>query len=541
MARLALLAILMCWMSWSKGLGAGDPADLSPTMALAIFLGGYALLLLGMRAWGYWACRRAIEGSSGALFRFHQAMNIVRLMVPAWLGIGIYCLNWGSIVQSIVPWFYRWPSLAMHLECPQVILGTLPAMLTWVGLWWSQYPAERLLREQSVLVNLNDDLPVHASPSFWDTIGAYFRLQVLFTLLPVFLILLLRDLTVISLALANVRDAKGIENWVMVPATVAVFLFAPELLRRALRTERLADSPLRRRLEAMCRDAKLGYREILLWRTDHSMGNAAVMGLFPRVRYVLLSDLLLETMTDQQIEAVFAHELGHVVHRHLWWFGLFAIIAMLFMIGPGDQLMLHARYWYVELHHHSVDSWERIEGLIGSILFFGSFVLAFGFLSPRFERQADVYAARTMQKDSGNTAQVEAITAKPNVEVVGGGGVASAGLLAYQPASYVGEYGAGVFAAALYRVAVINNMPVSARNWSHGSISQRMRALHEMSADPARTGRFDRMMTRLYAGLVAVLCVFGAWAFIQSRTSASASQSTGIQISVPTRSVAPGR
>ena len=540
MARLALLAILMCWMSWSKGLGAGDPADLRPTVAIAIFFGGYALLIFGLRCWGHLAGRRAQEGSSRALHRFHQAMNIARLIVPAWLGVGIYCLNWGSIVQSVVPWLYRWPSAAMHLECPQVILGTLPAMLAWMGLWWSQFPAERLLREQTVLVNLNDDLPVHAPPTFRDTIGANFRLQVLFTLLPVFLILLLRDVTVLVLALANVRDAKGVENWVMGPAMMAVFLFAPELLRRALRTERLADSPLRRRLEAMCHEAKLGYREILLWRTDHSMGNAAVMGLFPRVRYVLLSDLLLETMTDQQIEAVFAHELGHVVHKHLWWFGLFAIIAMLFMIGPGEQLMVHARHWYVDLHHHSMDSWNRIEGLVGSVLFFGSFVLAFGFLSPRFERQADVYAARTMQKDSAAIAQKGMEPPKPQAEAVGDA-PGSSMTLAYEPASHVGEYGAGIFAAALYRVAVINNMPVSARNWSHGSISQRMRALHEMSADPARTGRFDRRMTCLYAGLIVCLCVFGAWAFIQSRDPSVISPAAGMRISVPSQTISPGR
>ncbi len=539
MARLALLAILMVWMSWSKGLGSGNPTDIAPTTALAIFYGGYALLIFGLRLCGAMATRRALEGSPHAIHRFHQAMNIARLIVPAWLGVGIYCLNWGLIVQSVVPGLYRWPSVAMHLECPQVLLGTLPAMLAWVGLWWAQFPAERLLREQSMLVNLNDDLPVHAPPTFWDTISANFRLQILFTLLPVFFILLLRDSTVIALALASVRDARGIENWVMGPATLAVFLFAPELLRRALRTERLADSPLRRRLEAMCREAKLGYRDILLWQTDHSMGNAAVMGLFPQVRYVLLSDLLLETMTDQQIEAVFAHELGHIVHKHLWWFGLFAVIAMLFMIGPGDQLMLHVRHWYVDVHHHSRDAWDQIEGLVGSMLFFGSFVLALGFLSPRFERQADVYAARTMQRSTAKTAQLEASNNahKPKAEAVG-----DAPGSPDEP-THVGEHGAGIFAAALYRVAIINNMPVSARNWSHGSISQRMRALHEMSGDPARTGHFDRTMTRLYAGLLICLCVFGAWALMQSsrENPSLIPPKAGLRINVPSPSVVPGR
>jgi STE24 endopeptidase len=399
----------------------------------------------------------------------------------------------------------------MHLEFPQMFLGTLPAMMAWAGLWWAQYPVDHSLREQNVLENLNDDLPVHAPPSFLQTANANFRLQIGFTLLPVVVILLMRDVTIAALAITGVQGAGGIENYIMPPAALAVFLFAPELLRRVLHTERLADSPLRRRLEAMCHQAKLGYRDILLWRTGGTMGNAAVMGLFSRVRYVLLSDLLLETMTDQQIEAVFAHELGHVVHKHLWWLGTFAVIAMLFISGPGTLLMQHAEHWYVTLHHHSQDSWDTIAGLFGAVLFFGLFVLAFGYLSPRFERQADVYAARTMQKEA---------VARPHVD----GSVAVAtettdtsvpAIVYYNKPSHVGEYGAGVFAAALHRVAIINHMPVTARNWSHGSIAQRMRALHEMSADPAHTTRFDKTMSRLYVGIILCLFVLGMWTAVQ--------------------------
>ena len=46
------------------------------------------------------------------------------------------------------------------------------------------------------------------------------------------------------------------------------------------------------------------------------------MGVLPWMRYVLLSDVLLERMSDE-IEAVFAHELGHVVHRHMTWYIIF--------------------------------------------------------------------------------------------------------------------------------------------------------------------------------------------------------------------------
>ena len=76
--------------------------------------------------------------------------------------------------------------------------------------------------------------------------------------------------------------------------------------------------------------------EILLWQTNNNMGNAAVMGVVPQVRYILLSDLLLQTMTDRQIEAVFAHEAGHVVHRHIAWYGVFVVITMIVMMMLGE-------------------------------------------------------------------------------------------------------------------------------------------------------------------------------------------------------------
>ena len=262
------------------------------------------------------------------------------------------------------------------------------------------------------------------------------------------------------------------------------------------------------------------------------MGNAAVMGLFPRVRYVLLSDLLLETMSDKQIEAVFAHELGHVVHKHLWWFVAFIGIAMLAIGGPGSQVMDHARHWYVEVRHHAPDQWDTIQGLLAMTLFFGSFVLAFGFLGPRFERQADVYAARTIQTSE---------SPEPNAEAASSLELAGTPLLALSP-SVVGEYGAGVFAAALHRVAVINHIPVNARNWSHGSIAQRMRALHEMSASPMHTSRFDQAMRRLYVGLIASLCVFGVWnvAVWKQETSAR-NASQGMRVVVPPPAAGAGR
>jgi hypothetical protein len=78
----------------------------------------------------------------------------------------------------------------------------------------------------------------------------------------------------------------------------------------------------------------------------------------------------------------------------------------------------------------------------------------------------------------------------------------------------VGEYGAALFASALERVAIVNNIPVAARSWCHGSIASRMRTLTSMSADPSHTHRFDRFMGRLYVTMIALLVLCGAAAWI---------------------------
>jgi STE24 endopeptidase len=272
-------------------------------------------------------------------------------------------------------------------------------------------------------------------------------------------------------------------------AAVVVLVLAPEPLRRVLHTARLPDSLLRQRLDALSALARTRYREVLLWHTHYTFGNAAVMGVFPRLRYVLLSDLLLESMDDREIEAVFAHELGHVVHRHTLWY-------LAFIVAVGIVWSLLASGVAVALHRSGLPAWAdtTLDASAGAALLVGAVAL-FGAFSRRVERQADVFAARAMQL---------AVAARP-----GGDG--------FRPdvlGSPVGPHGAEALASALHRAAVINNMPVSARSFRHGSIARRIAFIRSLAYDPSRTFRFDRAMRRLYAAVGAALVVgglFAAW------------------------------
>jgi STE24 endopeptidase len=251
-------------------------------------------------------------------------------------------------------------------------------------------------------------------------------------------------------------------------AALTVLLISPELLRHVLHTQRLPESRLRQNLSDICARAGVGCREILLWRTQNNMGNAAVMGLIPQVRYVMLSDLLLESMTDLQIQAVFAHELGHVKHRHLAWFVVFLLAI------PN---CLSALTTLLENHLKLTESWREVYDF-SSIFVCGAVLLVgYGFLSRWFERQADVYAARALEQP------VTDADSSPD------------GL------------GAAIFASALERVAIVNNIPITARNWTHGSIHSRMRYIHRLGQDPEVAARFDRTGRRVFFGLIFLILI----------------------------------
>jgi Zn-dependent protease with chaperone function len=78
----------------------------------------------------------------------------------------------------------------------------------------------------------------------------------------------------------------------------------------------------------MARSHDVRIREIMVWDTQGRMVNAVVSGILPARRCVLLSDGLLDLLTDQEIEAVFCHELGHFRHHHGVRLNLGVFVAM---------------------------------------------------------------------------------------------------------------------------------------------------------------------------------------------------------------------
>jgi STE24 endopeptidase len=130
--------------------------------------------------------------------------------------------------------------------------------------------------------------------------------------------------------------------------------------------------------------------------------NAALAGL-GKSRRVLLGDTLLDSFSPEEIEVVFAHEVGHHVHRHI----IKMVVLSVFLTAGGlflvDQVLRHAA---VSLGYQSFDDPAALPLLLLVMTLFGLVLApAQNALSRFFERQCDRYALeRTGRPDAYRSA-----------------------------------------------------------------------------------------------------------------------------------------
>ena len=157
----------------------------------------------------------------------------------------------------------------------------------------------------------------------------------------------------------------------------------------------LEDNTLRQRLQQLAERAKIDYRDIVLLKTKSSkLANAWVAGIYPKWRSVFVTDYLLEHLNHNEIETIFAHELGHLKHRHL-----LKQVAWI-VLGFGGQLMLIRLSLFLLSFLTGVPSWLYwllfVSVNFGAILFIGQFGLMQFWR--RMEFEADAYAVQLTQK-----------------------------------------------------------------------------------------------------------------------------------------------
>lgn len=267
------------------------------------------------------------------------------------------------------------------------------------------------------------------------------------------------------------------EQTIFIVFFLCLAVLFPLLVTRMWGCTPMPEGPARHRIETFCKQQGVSYAEILLWPLHEGQAlTAGVMGIIKHFRYILITPALLETMTAEEIEAVIAHELGHVKKRHLQIFLVlfigFGLLAQLSSY-PILSLLSNSDLFY-QLIHLTNRKPSNALAFVSTVPMFVLMIVYFryvlGFFMRNFERQADLYALKTMA------------TSAPLIQV---------------------------FERIAWLSGDIRDLP----SWHHFGIGQRIDYLKRCDHDPNQIKRHDRKVYGALAlyGVILALAAFTLW------------------------------
>ena len=176
-----------------------------------------------------------------------------------------------------------------------------------------------------------------------------------------------------------------------------VLLIFPPVVRRLWGCVQMPAGVLKEQLTAFC--ARQNFVcDLYLWPLYEGQAlTAAVMGIVPGLRYVLITPALIQTLTLDELEAVMAHEIGHVKKRHLLLYMLL-IAGFSLLVGvlsePLTYFLLSRDFFYSLMRWSGMSpeamlvACTAVPLLIAMLLYFR---FLFGYFIRNFERQADLH------------------------------------------------------------------------------------------------------------------------------------------------------
>ena len=313
-------------------------------------LAAAAVYLLGVVALGAVNASLSLRGMAGPSAAHGRAMRrhgVLSILTQLWLVAGLA----GLLLLGYARWDW---ARAYPLLGDVVALAPFVAGL--VLMWLLDYPFYRSVRRVVAAKQAAAGLTVREGWRLGEYLDYNIRHHFLFMAVPIGLIVLAGDMLEMYLAPAlPQRIAEYVISACSIAAAGGVFLLAPLLVSKIWKTEPLPPGPLRDRLEAICRQQKLRYRNILIWRSGGMITNAGVMGLVGPLRYILLSDAMLEHPDQRHVEAIFGHEAGHIVSHHIAYSVLFMLASAAICISSAELLVFALRW----------GQWEWVSTVLG--------------------------------------------------------------------------------------------------------------------------------------------------------------------------------
>jgi STE24 endopeptidase len=405
-------------------------------------------------------------------------------------GVILYVFNWGGAVQT----------LSMPKAAPAELLVLAPLLIGLILSWCCFYDADRAFHNAPPPPDLDrafQSATITTEPaktafgSRWAHLVFQVRHNLALVFIPVCLIILIKALGRLvfgssleeqEIASFDGTLATGLVFLVIMLAIGSLFLFMPWILRLILGLKPLPDGPLRSRLLATSRRLRFRCSNILIWNTKEHVANAMVAGFLPWLRYVILTDRLVNELTPEEIEAVFGHEIGHIKHHHMVFY-LGFLLASIAVLWTGYSLLLKQMEGWSLLEEYPDLAIPPFVALVGIYLF-----VVFGYLSRRCERQADLYGCRAVscgrQHCPDHNLDRELVPA--------GRELCSTGI--------------HTFMDALEKVGHLNGMsrdrPGWLQSWQHSTIARRIDFLREVLADQQVEKRFQKRVVLVKCALL---------------------------------------
>jgi Zn-dependent protease with chaperone function len=422
-----------------------------PLEIIGIFLLGVGIIAITTRAATSALSRKiATKGTFGLHGEFDRMFHRQAVLAMIVFATNIYVLNLKFYVSTIPP-FPGSPTLTTLL-----FVGLFVGYLSII--WAESYEVYKALfqtqvsRQSYVLSNISFNLPV---------------------ILPWVLISIGMDVINLLPASAPKRLLATPEGQIVFFSffLAALVVIAPSLIRLFWQCRPLPQGPRRARIEAICRKAKLNYNNILKWPIfEGKLLTAGVMGLIKRFRYILVTESLLQILNDNELDAVMAHEIGHIKKKHLVFYLIFFLGFVVLSYAIFDLILYAILYSNLSLPPErdmpfEQATWTSIAltvAMAGVFLIYFRYV--FGYFMRNCERQADLYAFTLLGSSEWLISSLE-------------------------------------------KIAVYSGQSHDRPSWHHFSIRQRIDFLNRCEADRRVIVRHDRKLRRsimvFMGGLVA--------------------------------------
>lgn len=252
-----------------------------------------------------------------------------------------------------------------------------------------------------------------------------------------------------------------------------VLFFFPPLVRRLWGCTPFPEGEMLNHLQNFFKKQRFSAKVYIWPLFEGRVITAGVMGIIPGLRYVMITPALLESLSLEEIDAVMAHEIGHIKNMHMLLYLLiiagFSIFSG-FILEPLTFFLLSRDSFYTILGITGLSAENLLTafmgmGLLGIMLLYFRFL--FGYFIRNFERQADLHVFKAIGS---------------NHSII----------------------------SAFEKIAILSGNTRDLPSWHHFGIGQRVDFLEKCNQDPRQVRRHNR---KVWLSLLLYIFIIGGVAY----------------------------